>query len=39
MGRVLTAEEIAEAIVFLASDAASGITRTILSVDGGYLAH
>lgn len=38
MGRVLSAEEIAEAIVFLASDAASAITGAILSVDGGYVA-
>lgn len=38
MGRVLTAEEIAEAIVFLASDSASGITGAVLSVDGGYVA-
>ena len=39
IGRILTAGEIAEAIVFLASDAASGITGTILSVDGGFTAH
>jgi len=38
IGRILTAGEIAEAIVFLASDAASGITGTILSVDGGFTA-
>jgi NAD(P)-dependent dehydrogenase (short-subunit alcohol dehydrogenase family) len=38
MGRVLTADEIAEAIVFLGSDAASAITGAILNVDGGYLA-
>jgi NAD(P)-dependent dehydrogenase (short-subunit alcohol dehydrogenase family) len=38
MGRILTPAEIAEAIVFLASPAASGITGTILSVDGGYVA-
>ena len=38
IGRILTADEIAEAIVFLASDAASGITGTILSVDGGFTA-
>ena len=38
IGRTLQAGEIAEAIVFLASDAASGITGTILNVDGGFTA-
>ena len=38
IGRILTPTEIAEAIVFLASPEASGITGTILSVDGGYVA-
>jgi NAD(P)-dependent dehydrogenase (short-subunit alcohol dehydrogenase family) len=38
IGRILTPAEIAEAIVFLASPAASGITGAILSVDGGYVA-
>jgi NAD(P)-dependent dehydrogenase (short-subunit alcohol dehydrogenase family) len=38
IGRILTPGEVAQAIVFLASDAASGITGTILSVDGGYVA-
>lgn len=38
IGRILTPAEVAEAIVFLASPAASGITGTILSVDGGYVA-
>jgi NAD(P)-dependent dehydrogenase (short-subunit alcohol dehydrogenase family) len=38
IGRILTPAEVAEAIVFLASDAASGITGSILSVDGGYVA-
>jgi len=38
MGRVLGADEIAEAIMFLASDAASAITGAILNVDGGYVA-
>lgn len=38
IGRILTAAEIAHAIVFLASEAASGVTGTILAVDGGYVA-
>lgn len=38
IGRYSTAQEVAAAIAFLASAAASGITGTILSVDGGYLA-
>jgi NAD(P)-dependent dehydrogenase (short-subunit alcohol dehydrogenase family) len=38
IGRILTPAEIAEAIVFLASPAASAITGAILSVDGGYVA-
>ncbi len=33
--RIVTVEEVAAAAVFLASDAASGITGTLLSVDGG----
>lgn len=38
MGRLGEPSEVAEAICFLASDAASFITGTILPVDGGYLA-
>lgn len=38
MGRILDPAEVAEAIVFLASPAASAITGAILSVDGGYVA-
>jgi NAD(P)-dependent dehydrogenase (short-subunit alcohol dehydrogenase family) len=38
IGRVSTADEVARAIVFLASPESSGITGTILSVDGGYVA-
>jgi NAD(P)-dependent dehydrogenase (short-subunit alcohol dehydrogenase family) len=38
IGRVLRAEEVAEAIAFLASAAASGITGTCQPVDGGLLA-
>jgi len=38
MGRLGEPEEVAEAIVFLASNQASFITGAILPVDGGYLA-
>ena len=38
MGRIGEPEEVARAILFLASDDASFITGTILPVDGGYLA-
>lgn len=38
MGRMGAPAEIAEAIAFLASDAASYITGTTLQADGGYLA-
>lgn len=36
--RLVTTEEVAQAIAFLASDLASGITGVTLPVDGGYLA-
>ena len=38
VGRFGTPEEVAEAIVWLASDAASFVTGQALSVDGGYTA-
>ncbi|MCO5080802.1 MAG: SDR family oxidoreductase [Rhizobiaceae bacterium] len=38
MGRIAEPEEVADAILFLASPAAAMITGTILPVDGGYLA-
>jgi NAD(P)-dependent dehydrogenase (short-subunit alcohol dehydrogenase family) len=36
MGRLGLAEELAKAIVFIASDEASFITGHILNVDGGH---
>jgi NAD(P)-dependent dehydrogenase (short-subunit alcohol dehydrogenase family) len=38
MGRLGEPSEVAEAILFLASDEASFITGAILPVDGGFLA-
>ena len=38
LGRVGTAEEVAEAVVWLCSDAASFVTGHTLAVDGGFLA-
>ena len=38
IGRTGTPREIANAILFLASDEASFITGVVLPVDGGYLA-
>jgi len=38
LGRVVTPEDCAEAILFLASDRASNITGVSLPVDGGYVA-
>ncbi|MFG1603079.1 SDR family NAD(P)-dependent oxidoreductase [Actinoplanes sp. NPDC049265] len=38
IGRMSTPDEVARAIVFLASPESAGITGTILSVDGGYIA-
>jgi NAD(P)-dependent dehydrogenase (short-subunit alcohol dehydrogenase family) len=38
MGRLGTAEEVAEAILYLASDGAAFVTGTILTVDGGLTA-
>lgn len=36
LGRSITQEEIAKAALFLSSDLSSGITGTVLPVDGGY---
>lgn len=38
MGRLGEPDEVASAIIFLASDDASFITGAVLPVDGGYLA-
>src|SRR5215467_8582893 len=38
MGRVGTPEEVAEAVVWLCSDAASFVTGHAMTVDGGYVA-
>lgn len=38
IGRMSTADEVARAVAFLASPESAGITGTILSVDGGYVA-
>jgi NAD(P)-dependent dehydrogenase (short-subunit alcohol dehydrogenase family) len=39
MGRFVEPEEVAAAILFLASDAATMITGVTLPVDGGWTAH
>jgi NAD(P)-dependent dehydrogenase (short-subunit alcohol dehydrogenase family) len=38
VGRLGTPEEIAEAVVWLCSDAASFVTGHTMTVDGGYVA-
>lgn len=39
LGRMIAPEEVAEAIGFLASDAASAITGSVLSADAGWMAY
>lgn len=38
LGRIITAEDCAEAAVFLSSDEAKNITGVLLPIDGGYVA-
>ena len=38
MGRFGTPEDVAEAVVFFASDGASYITGQVLTIDGGMIA-
>ncbi len=38
LGRPITAEDCAEAAVYLVSDRASNVTGVLLPVDGGYVA-
>ena len=38
MGRVATAEEVASAVIWLCSDAASFVTGHVMNADGGYTA-
>ena len=38
IGRLITTDEVANGIIFLASDEASGVVGTCLTIDGGFTA-
>ena len=38
LGRMATAEEVAQAVLFLVSDAANYLTGEVLNIDGGMMA-
>ncbi len=38
LGRLPTPDDVAEAVLYLASDSAASVTGHVLAVDSGYLA-